>query len=302
MTIRFSASYADRLMACPGSANLELAIPGWQEPVRDDKAGAKGVGTDVHAILAEIAEWGYINPDWMIWFSEAVREYATKHISKRRLITETETTVGLWFTHWDTRLHNIEDGIELFLKLDPFAPKMLRFIADAAYETWVLFDADRNIFKSEQHYDVAWLQTKPQTTPDLWVYYPQIRHLVMVDYKSGAIPVQAKDNKQLLYYTVTVTEQEPEINPETITLRVMQPGNDSSHDISRAELEAWRDEALAAEQRIINKDLTLVPSDKGCTFCPANPHTRGDKGTPLCPAMMDLLYPPVIDDEIFAGI
>jgi hypothetical protein len=60
--------------------------------------------------------------------------------------------------------------------------------------------------------------------------------------------------------------------------------------------------AIDADRRIMRKELTLRPNDH-CTFCPANPHTRGDKGNVMCPAMMNKLYPPVIDeDEIFAVI
>jgi hypothetical protein len=37
-------------------------------------------------------------------------------------------------------------------------------------------------------------------------------------------------------------------------------------------------------------------------FCPAYPHSRSEKGKPLCPATMALLYPPIIDeDEILNG-
>lgn len=35
---------------------------------------------------------------------------------------------------------------------------------------------------------------------------------------------------------------------------------------------------------------TFSPGDH-CKFCPANPHGRGAKGKPYCPAMMGLLYP-----------
>jgi len=44
------------IMACHASANLELAIPGWQPPVVDDTAGAKGHGSDVHKIFEKVNE------------------------------------------------------------------------------------------------------------------------------------------------------------------------------------------------------------------------------------------------------
>ena len=42
--------------------------------------------------------------------------------------------------------------------------------------------------------------------------------------------------------------------------------------------------------------MALNPGDH-CKFCAANPHTRGDKGTIMCPPMMDILYPRVTVDE-----
>ena len=56
MTVRFSASVASRLISCPASANLETAIPGWEEPTVDHEAGAKGKGTALHKILQDTSE------------------------------------------------------------------------------------------------------------------------------------------------------------------------------------------------------------------------------------------------------
>ena len=58
----------------------------------------------------------------------------------------------------------------------------------------------------------------------------------------------------------------------------------------------WEAEAHAADARIARKDLTLRPGSS-CTFCPANPHSRGDKAPPYCPAMMAVLYPSNTDEE-----
>ena len=59
--------------------------------------------------------------------------------------------------------------------------------------------------------------------------------------------------------------------------------------------------AIRTDMLIANKNLSLRPSDH-CTFCPANPHTRGDKADMKCPAMMEMLYPPVIDEDDILGI
>jgi hypothetical protein len=66
--------------------------------------------------------------------------------------------------------------------------------------------------------------------------------------------------------------------------------------LTRAELEVWRDEMIAADQRILDGDLTFGPSDH-CKFCVAYPHSRSPKGRPLCPATMQILYPTTSVDE-----
>lgn len=304
MTVRFSASAADRLMACPGSANLPLAIPGWQEPVRDDMAGAKGVGTSVHAVLAEILQWDDVE---MTLFADLLTEFQGLHYTKRNKILETDATIVAYLTsdpqnNWRRLQTYLQDKpIEILRICSAFTPKMMRFIAAATLEVEALFDENFSNWASERSYDVTWLKGKPQTTPDLWIYYAKTNHLEVVDFKTGVIPVPAEENQQLMYYAATVMHEEG-FTPSTITVRIMQPDHMSDCTMNRAELLAWMDEARAAEQRILNKDLTLNPTDKGCKFCPANPHTRGDKGTPLCPAMMDVLYPPVIDLEIYEAL
>src|SRR5690606_8883350 len=50
---RLSASSAARIMACPASANLDVAIPGWTEPVRT-VGGAAQAGTDVHQVIQDL--------------------------------------------------------------------------------------------------------------------------------------------------------------------------------------------------------------------------------------------------------
>lgn len=57
MTERFSASVAARHMACPASANLEVAIKNWVPPVEDRTANnAANRGTAKHEMLAPIME------------------------------------------------------------------------------------------------------------------------------------------------------------------------------------------------------------------------------------------------------
>jgi hypothetical protein len=49
-------------------------------------------------------------------------------------------------------------------------------------------------------------------------------------------------------------------------------------------------DAMVAEKKIQAGSTTFSPGDH-CMFCEANPHGRGAKGKPYCPAMMSLLYP-----------
>lgn len=58
MTIqRFSASVVGRHMSCHASANLEVAIPGWEPPIEDPKAdNAANRGTMMHAEFAAIMQ------------------------------------------------------------------------------------------------------------------------------------------------------------------------------------------------------------------------------------------------------
>jgi hypothetical protein len=62
MAERFSASVAGRHMTCHASANLELAIPGYAEPVEDRTAdNAANRGSNMHVMFAEIMKLS--NPD-----------------------------------------------------------------------------------------------------------------------------------------------------------------------------------------------------------------------------------------------
>ena len=49
-------------------------------------------------------------------------------------------------------------------------------------------------------------------------------------------------------------------------------------------------DAIEHDVLITDGDTTFQPGDH-CMFCSANPHSRAAKGKPLCPAMMQMLYP-----------
>ena len=232
MTERFSASSAARIMQCPGSANLELAIPNWVPPVDDpEKFKAAPVGTRLHEVLAELVAMGAAE---VKNFSRAL-EYIGEVMSLRR------------FT---------------------------RYIE----ETWV----------------AEWLSSKPQTTADLVLATKDELHII--DYKHGRIPVPVMGNKQLMFYAATYAGLSP--RAKGVHLHIVQPAADNMEAwyVTADELAAFMQEAIEAEMKVLQNSTALHPGD-GCTFCPANPHSRGPKGRPKCPAMMKLLYPGVELDE-----
>lgn len=231
MPERFSASNAAKHMACPASANLELAIPNYVPPVDETKAAS--TGTDRHAILAKINEFA---PKEMLGFAEVI-EYIGRLRQTRRF-------------------------------------KVL----------------------IEEEVQATWLSSAPSTTADLVLYTQDELHIL--DYKNGKIPVEVVGNEQLLYYAVCYAPLAPKA--KGATLHILQPngGGNASWFADATTLKQFMDEAIETDRKIAAGDVTFGPSDH-CTFCPANPHTRGAKGKPLCPAMMSLLYPaPFAEDEL----
>ena len=224
-------------MTCPGSANLDLAIPGWQEPEEEEETGARVKGHIWHDLFAQAA-------------NTTARD-----------------------------MQRIGQAIE-----------------------YVGAVRRRRRFKIlvEEKVKAEWLKTAPSTIPDVVLYVKDELHII--DYKTGRIAVEVVKNPQLMYYARTVAHLAPDA--KEVHLHIVQPWADTMEEwvVSAKELAEFALEVERAEARILNKDLTLVPSDKGCLFCPANPHSRGLKGTPLCPVMMELLYPsePMDLDEVLS--
>jgi hypothetical protein len=146
----------------------------------------------------------------------------------------------------------------------------------------------------EESITATWLPSQPKTTVDLVLYTQDEIHVL--DYKNGKIPVEVVGNEQLLYYALCFAPLAPKA--KGATLHILQPngGGNSSWFADATTLKQFMDEAIATDIAIANKDLTFGPSDH-CTFCPANPHTRGTKGHPLCPALMQIYYPKPFDED-----
>ena len=236
MSKRFSASNAAQLIACPGSANLDVAIPGWQEPPKRDDAGARKKGHELHEYLD---------------------------------------------------------------RTSTLSPKDLESLAAALLYMAQLRRQRRFKILTEETIEAAWLDTHPTTTVDVVLYTQDELHIV--DYKTGLIRVSPVNNEQLMYYALCFLHLAP--RAKGVTLHIVQPwvadGIESWY-VTASELADFMLLAQATEQKILSLYPGLHPSDH-CTFCPANPHSRGDKGSPMCPAMMQVLYPMHADeDEILA--
>lgn len=232
----FSASNAARFTACPASADLANSIPGWVAPVVDEMKGAKGRGTNAHAILEQVA---VLPAKDILHMSQALAYFAALRSRRRFKVLVEETIVAEWLT------------------------------------------------------------SKPKTTVDVVLYTQDELHVL--DWKWGAIPVDVMGNEQLLYYAACFGHLAPKA--KGVTVHIVQPtaGNMEEWYVSAQELKDFMVRTQEAEAKVLAGDKTFGPSDH-CKFCPANPHSRGDKGRPLCPAMMQLLYPPVVDEDEILGL
>ena len=69
-----------------------------------------------------------------------------------------------------------------------------------------------------------------------------------------------------------------------------------SRFVTTQELLEFEEAALEIEAKLLAKTPEFHVTDH-CKFCPAFPHSRGDKGKPLCPTAMAVLYPSTLDED-----
>jgi hypothetical protein len=141
----------------------------------------------------------------------------------------------------------------------------------------------------------TWLATSPTTQADLALYLQDEIHIF--DLKTGAIPVSARENYQLLYYAATYGDLAPKA--KGVYLHIVQPwATEPSKRLagpwfaSADRIQQYMNDARLAEAQIQAGQVVFSPGGH-CLFCAANPHSRGQKGRPYCPAMMQVLYPSV---------
>lgn len=171
--------------------------------------------------------------------------------------------------------------------------KILQYIAD-------LRSTRRFKVLIEEEIQTTWLTRPGKTTADLVLYTQD--QLDIIDYKWGKILVEAIGNPQGLFYGVSYAALAPKA--KGFTFHLLQPlaDNYSSWFADTNVLAKFKEDALAAEQLIIKGDRTFGPSDHGCTFCPANPQSRGEKAGPYCPALMQIFYPKVVDEDAILNL
>lgn len=296
---RFSASSASRYNNCHGSANLPAAIPGFEFPERNE-SGMKGEGTRLHKIFEESVS---LDTSLMRDRATLLRDVAAVWGGKRQAYLKDEVKfVTTWFLVHKTPpplepsfleeqlyyMRPIKDqGIETGEEEQAgIAPRRITFLAEALEYVADLIDAldeDTLELQTEVTKQALWLKTKPNTTVDLILKDEHEMHVI--DLKMGDIEVTPIENEQLMYYAVTFGAAEY----DHATLHILQRKYTDNWRADKKVLEDFQERMQNSEREILDGDIRLTPGDH-CTFCPANPHGRGDRGSKACPAMLSLLY------------
>ena len=186
-----------------------------------------------------------------------------------------------------TRMHEILAEVEML------SPKEMAGFAKAIEYIAEVRSRRRFTMLLEQTEMSDWLPQPEPTTADTVLFTQDEIHVL--DFKWGRIPVEVVDNRQLLYYAATYAKYAPKATE--VVLHIVQPnaGLFESWAVDTVTLAAFMSEAILVQEQLAAGLLNFMPGDH-CTFCPANPHGRGAKGSPLCPAMMQLLYPAPFDE------
>jgi hypothetical protein len=182
---------------------------------------------------------------------------------------------------------------EVYAQLMHITPSELENFSAALHYTANVRKLRRFSSLIEQEMVAEWLVTKPKTTADQVLYTQDEMHII--DLKWGKIPVSPVNNYQLLYYAATYGHLAPKA--KGVTLHIVQPNADIMEGwfASSQVIAQFMADAMAAEAAIQAGSTTFAPGDH-CTFCDANPHSRGGKGYPKCPVLMQMYYPTSLDE------
>jgi len=102
-------------------------------------------------------------------------------------------------------------------------------------------------------------------------------HLIICDLKTGRVPVEAKDNKQLLTYALGVMRQFNAPASIQCTMHIFQPrAGHSKWTVSGVDLITHGHELKKAAELALSPDAPVIPSSDACKYC---------KAKTICPAM-----------------
>jgi RecB family exonuclease len=102
-------------------------------------------------------------------------------------------------------------------------------------------------------------------------------HLIICDLKTGRVPVEAKDNKQLLTYALGVMRQFNAPASIQCTMHIFQPrAGHSKWTVSGVDLITHGHELKKAAELALSPDAPVIPSPDACKYC---------KAKTICPAM-----------------
>lgn len=123
----------------------------------------------------------------------------------------------------------------------------------------------------------SWMVRPSVTTADVILYLQDELHVI--DHKTGGTVVDP-DSPQLLTYAAAAMAEGLAPKAEGVWVHVNQPRADNQVKtwISRADIALFVAEQMEHERQILAGDLAFGPSPAACTFCMANPASRGSVG------------------------
>ena len=288
VNLRFSASAASKYHNCHASANLVEAIPGFELKPKEH-AQARDQGTALHKILENIVNEVKELHD----AATMLREIAgLTNMGNAKTRTTTLTDEKKYVTWWFLKTGTPPVLEHKYLRALEFAgaggmistpPKLIRFLADCVdYIADIMDDHPNAVVRTEVTVKATWLSTEPNTTVDIIITDGD--DLWVIDLKAGTIAVEVVGNEQLLYYAACFDTDQLRLH-----LAILQQDNIGEWDVTPLFLQAWMYQMQDSEQAILDGDMTFRAGSH-CTFCPANPRGKGDKGYPFCPEMIEILY------------
>jgi RecB family exonuclease len=116
--------------------------------------------------------------------------------------------------------------------------------------------------------------------------------LHVVDLKTGRVPVQAEENRQLLTYALGVARQFKAPTDVTIKIHIWQPGNVSVWQTTPERLRQHGKDMVNAANEATSSNPKLAPSSETCKYC---------KAKPICPAMREKVQESARQDFVSAS-